>query len=181
MYALVRKIKPKIIIETGVYHGCSTSMFLIALDKNKKGKLISIDKCDTENLGKFIPEKVKYRWELKKGLTKDILPTINKKIDIFFHDSTHTYSNMMMEYQWAINHLRQNKLLMSHDIGTNNAFFDFAKKYNFNFYLIKTIKSNSHFGVGLIIKDKKPILKNVNINKYLNFKKGEDWNECPRD
>jgi hypothetical protein len=42
-YSLVRKYKPEILVETGVYSDISTLCLLIALQKNNYGKLYSID------------------------------------------------------------------------------------------------------------------------------------------
>ena len=42
-YALIRELKPKLIVETGTASGSMTSFILSALSKNKTGKLISID------------------------------------------------------------------------------------------------------------------------------------------
>ena len=43
LYLLVRKYKPKVILETGVANGISTYFILKALHLNGSGKLISID------------------------------------------------------------------------------------------------------------------------------------------
>lgn len=43
LFALVRKRRPEIIVETGVYHGVSTVSMLLALDANDAGVLYSID------------------------------------------------------------------------------------------------------------------------------------------
>ena len=43
LYFLVKKLKPKIVIETGVAAGVSSYFILKAMHENKKGKLISID------------------------------------------------------------------------------------------------------------------------------------------
>ena len=42
-YYLIRKLKPEIIVETGVWHGISTAYILLALKANSSGKLFSID------------------------------------------------------------------------------------------------------------------------------------------
>lgn len=48
------------------------------------------------------------------------------KVDIFLHDSEHTYDNMMFEYATAWDYLPKGGLLLSHDISWNNAGRDFA-------------------------------------------------------
>lgn len=43
LYALVRKYRPKTIVETGVYNGVSTASLLLALHENGSGTLSSLD------------------------------------------------------------------------------------------------------------------------------------------
>lgn len=43
VYAIVRVLKPEIVVETGVASGLSSAYILQALEENRKGKLYSID------------------------------------------------------------------------------------------------------------------------------------------
>lgn len=43
LYALVRKLEPDTVVETGVYHGVSTASILVALADNDSGTLHSLD------------------------------------------------------------------------------------------------------------------------------------------
>ena len=115
LYVVVRARKPKIIIETGVASGKSTAIILLALEHNKKGRLISIDlpnpkgkvledgaKTSTYKYktGWLVPQYLRKRWNLKIGDSVKVLPKVIKnlkKIDIFFHDSLHTYSHVKKE------------------------------------------------------------------------------------
>ena len=45
-YALVRKLQPDSVVETGVYNGVSTASILAALDRNGHGRLHSIDRSE---------------------------------------------------------------------------------------------------------------------------------------
>ena len=65
------------------------------------------------------------------GKSSDVLPPLVKelsKVDIFLHDSEHTYKNMMLEYSTVWPYLSEGGFLISHDIGWNDAFEDFANK-----------------------------------------------------
>ncbi len=44
------------------------------------------------------------------------------------HDSEHTYENMQWEFRTAWKCLRKGGLFLSHDVGANEAFFDFMKE-----------------------------------------------------
>ena len=49
------------------------------------------------------------------------------EIDIFLHDSEHSYKNMLWEFQTAWTYLKVGGLLLSHNIDSNNAFSDFCR------------------------------------------------------
>lgn len=171
LYSIVRAYKPAIIVETGVARGISSAFILCAMNENRKGHLYSIDlppymaydKIDkekfhvlkdgqrhkiTENLvGDFVPEYLKDRWTLILGDAKTKLPELLKKInkiDIFFHDSLHTYEHMLFEYETAWPHITKNGLLISHDVLWNEAFLEFSKKVN--------LKPSIYYSLGVIKK-----------------------------
>ena len=145
LYVMVRILNPATVVETGVSAGVSSAFILKALHDNNRGTLYSIDlpRYDQEHIpngvsplppgkgpGFVIPQDIKGRWVLKIGKSKDILPIfLNEinKVDIFIHDSEHTYENMMFEYATVWDYLPKGGLLLSHDIGWNTAFKDFAQ------------------------------------------------------
>jgi len=131
LYALCRKVKPDVVVETGVASGVSSSYFLCSLKKNDSGVLYSIDFTWHEGeSGWIIPKNLRDRWQLIMGRSSSELPPLLnrlKAIDIFLHDSEHTYRNMLFEYQIAWTHLRLSGLLLSHNIDTSDAFPVFCK------------------------------------------------------
>lgn len=140
IYSLVRALKPERITETGVANGISSRYILSALEKNGRGRLVSID-CVPEGAPDFLPEgkqagwlvppALRGRWEFVAGKTSEKLPALLERdgtIDIFIHDSEHTYDNMLFEYRAAWPHLRAGGLLLTDDAGLTYAFEDFAEK-----------------------------------------------------
>ena len=138
LYKLCKILKPELIIETGVAYGVSSSYILKALHENNKGKLISIDSVfrpwqSKEMIGAAIPKNFRDRWELKIGTSKDLLENILKNfssIDVFLHDSLHTYKNMLFEFQKSWPFIKEGGFLLSDDVTNNNAFSDFCKSLN---------------------------------------------------
>jgi hypothetical protein len=58
------------------------------------------------------------------------IKSINE-VDIFYHDSDHSYDNQMLEYCAAWEILNSEKgVLLSDDVNWSNAFLDFCKKVN---------------------------------------------------
>jgi len=138
LYVACRILKPQAVVETGVKEGFSSSFILAALEMNKQGRLYSIDLPnrpgqelkENESTGWLVPEKFKARWNLIFGSSRDKLPGLLeglRKIDIFFHDSDHSYKNMMFEFNLAWEHIRPDGYLISDDVTENKAFTDFVK------------------------------------------------------
>ena len=148
LYVLVRALKPDIFVETGVSGGESSTFILQAMEDNKKGKLYSVDfpqaivekglttiSPEETSSGWLIPDYLKHRWDLTLGKSEDVLSPLLKKlgkIDIFFHDSLHTYDHMLFEYNTCWNYIKDNGILISDDIAVMNGrghspFVDFGK------------------------------------------------------
>lgn len=163
LYALCRFLKPHIVVETGVGLGISSKFILQALQDNGFGELYSIDYPGSNYLsdagirinersytsqvdlpGYLIPDHLRKHWTLLLGKSRDKLPSLCKRlgeIDLFFHDSEHTYQNMMEEYETVWPYLRENGILVSHDIDWNGAFNEFTEKNN-----CSAIISRNRFG-----------------------------------
>ena len=55
-------------------------------------------------VGWLVPENLQKRWILRLGYAREVLPQLKKEmdsIDIFLHDSLHTYEHMTFEYEFA--------------------------------------------------------------------------------
>jgi hypothetical protein len=124
IYLLVRSMKPDVVVETGVCYGASTAYILQALAQNRRGALYSIDlgnSFDEPPNDFFIPRYLRDRWHLIIGDSKQKLPELLARlgrIDLFHHDSLHTYEHMMWEYDTCFPHLRDHGVLSSHDVRT---------------------------------------------------------------
>ena len=133
LYLLCKITKPEQVVETGVAYGLSTMYVLQALEENKKGSLHSIDGVFSpwqtkEMIGTAIPSNLKNRWNFHFGSsTKNLNNVLSSmsSVDIFLHDSLHTYKNMMFEFEMAWPYISSGGFLISDDVGDNNAFYDF--------------------------------------------------------
>lgn len=132
LYLICKIIKPKKVVETGVAYGLSSSHILQALNENNYGELHSIDYSfrpweSKQMIGAIIPDYLKNRFNLVYGIASKKLKQLlndNPEIDIFIHDSDHTYKNMMFEYNTSWPHIKKGGLLISDDV--TNAFYDFS-------------------------------------------------------
>lgn len=139
LYIICRVIRPKIVVETGTGHGFSSSFIIQALEDNGYGELYSIDLHYRNGIsvpigkqpGWVIPEYLKHRFHLFLGESTRIMPKLLRKlgkIDIFIHDSRHTYRTMIKEYETVLPYLRKDGLLLSHDVKVNDAFLDLCDR-----------------------------------------------------
>lgn len=147
-YGIIRELRPSVIVETGTATGSMTSFLLAALNRNRHGKLISIDlpahsgqltmdiTVAPEDVGYWIPVQYRERWDYRPGDAKVLLPGIlsENRVDVFIHDSLHTRSHMAFEYAVARALLPPNALIMSDDILWNDAFQSFTALHRLNAY-----------------------------------------------
>lgn len=138
LYFLVRFSRARIIVETGVASGISSAYILQALDDNGGGQLFSIDLPNADPLaevpesrgtGWMVPATLRKTWDLRLGDSRQLLPAVldeRSPIDIFLHDSLHTYEHMTWEFETAWPRLRADGLLISDDVSMNAAFDDFC-------------------------------------------------------
>lgn len=140
LYFIVRCAQPEVMVETGVAHGVSSWTILNALHRNGKGKLYSIDlpnqdlrSYNPENIrqgsGWVVPDLLRQRWELRLGPSQELLPKLIAElgsIDIFFHDSDHSYENMLFEFRAVYQAVKKNGLILSDDVHKNTSFTEFV-------------------------------------------------------
>jgi predicted O-methyltransferase YrrM len=122
LYLVVRAAKPRVVVETGVLYGASSAHILAALARNGEGELYSIDLPNESHEPPhdfLVPDELSGRWTLVVGDSRCELPTLLRRlstIDLFYHDSLHTFQHMTWEYQAALPHLTARGILSSHDV-----------------------------------------------------------------
>jgi predicted O-methyltransferase YrrM len=135
-YAIVRALRPETIVETGVANGVSSAHVLLALHNNRQGILHSIEIGDSAYLpagrepGWVVPDWLRGRWRFHLGDARQILPQLVRELpslDLFTHDSLHTYEHMKFEFEQAFPCLRPGGILIADDALWNEAFWDFAR------------------------------------------------------
>jgi predicted O-methyltransferase YrrM len=141
LYAVVRATKPRVIVETGVASGISSTHILRALAANGTGTLHSIDLPNVQRgsglpqgrtSGWIVPDSLRRRWKLYIGDTRELLPKLLgtlDHVDLFLHDSDHSYEAMLFEFEQAFPKLEYGGLLMSDDVHLHSAWDDFCAKH----------------------------------------------------
>ncbi len=134
LYAAVRAVKPRIVVETGTAAGASAAYILSALNANARGELHSIELAtDRENVAGLVPETLKQRFTLHLGDSLEIMPEIGRLTggyDLFVHDSDHRYPHMTAEYELALSCLApEGGVICSHDVLASNAWRLFLRRH----------------------------------------------------
>jgi predicted O-methyltransferase YrrM len=152
LYWLVRRLKPRTVVQTGVSNGLSSAYIMLALAKNgPEGRLHVIDLPyifdptdphwtqtgflhgvvipQGKSSGWLVPDIYRDRFSVEVGDAKELLPPLIDRlgpIDMFFHDSDHTYHHMMFEFDQAMRKLAPNSVIVADDISWNTSLWDFA-------------------------------------------------------
>jgi predicted O-methyltransferase YrrM len=163
LYWLVRSQKPKTIVQTRVCNGLSSAFMMLALAKNgPEGRLRVVDLApvfdptdsawtvkdkaygvvipEGKSSGWMVPDAYRDRFEVWNGDAKVLLPKLVDKvdaIDMFYHDSDHTYNHMMFEFRQAKRKLRPGGLIVGDDISWNASVWDFADEFGVPSYNFK--------------------------------------------
>ena len=163
LYWLVRRLKPETIVQTGVCNGLSSAFMVLALVKNGgdsrlhaidlpavfdprdpswtiKDKVYGVVVPEGKSPGWMVPDGYRDRMTVKGGDAKLLLPKLIDElpgVDIFYHDSDHTYNHMAFEFREAKRKLRAGGLIVADDIAWNASVWDFADTYRVPSYNFK--------------------------------------------
>ena len=134
LYGLTRWLRPAVLVESGGFIGMSSAFILKALadEQLATSKLYSIELSEDCEQGALIPEELRssdgfvpMRGRIEDFLRSDQLP---QSMDMFLHDSSHSYDHMLWEFRQFWPRLRDGGLLVSHDVQMNAAFPEFVAK-----------------------------------------------------
>lgn len=137
-YCAVRILKPRLTIETGVSDGLGAAVLLRALQRNAEegfpGRLVGIDIDPTS--GWLLDAELRQGYELVIEDSKLALPRVLKgqQLDLFIHDSNHTYEHEMREYELIESALAPNAVLLSDNAHAVSTLEDYAARRGRPYY-----------------------------------------------
>lgn len=144
LYYIVRRLKPNVVIESGVSAGISTRSILEALEKNKKGDLYSSDLqlyLDKKDIGILVTKELRHRWKLFDKGDEINLPIILKQIneiDIVYYDSGKSYSGKKIFFDKILSNFTPNVIIVD-DIDRDYWFRDFTKKNSYDYIVFGNV------------------------------------------
>lgn len=128
----VKLLKPKIVVETGIANGISSRRILSSFKSQSlsESRLYSMD-IDLKVLSSDLESNSQFKFLKidRKNNFEKALKAVPGLIDIFFHDSYHSYHNQYLEYCLAWERLSPCGIIISDDINWSNAFLDFCEHW----------------------------------------------------
>ena len=157
LYLVCRLLRPETVVETGVAYGLSSAFILTALDVNQRGTLSSVDLPPlggdaTRLQGVLIPNRLRHRWTLYSGTSRRLLPGLlaGTRVDVFVHDSLHTYRTMQWEFESVWPHIPVGGALIADDIEGNRAYEEvLARGAAFSWVVRQALKPSALFGIAI--------------------------------
>ncbi len=151
LYAIVRAVRPRVILETGVSSGVSSAHLLLAVRKNRSGHLISIDLPTRQagtrlrrgesivsippgrSSGWAIPAGLRRGWDLRVGDARELVPAAVRRLrglDLFLHDDRHTPEHLDFELATIEPILAEGAIVLADNTAwTGDAFDRFAARH----------------------------------------------------
>jgi hypothetical protein len=117
-YALVRALRPNHVVETGTDKGLGSCVVAAALLRNGSGKLTTID--ISSSAGYLIAGRYAHVVEMRRGDSLDLLPLLDDRIDLFFHEVHSSAEQERAEYEAISPLIGKNTVLVSDNGKSNN-------------------------------------------------------------
>ncbi len=157
-YALIRLLKPKVVVETGIDKGLGTIVMASALIRNKQegfpGKIFGVD--INPAAGFLIQNKYKEVSEILYGDSLTVLKEFQPTIDLFINDSDHSEEHEAAEYDIIQNRLSSNSVVIGDNAHVTDKLFQFSIKTGRQFlFFQENPKDHWYPGCGIGVSYKK--------------------------
>lgn len=131
LYALVRRLRPRIVIEMGVGNGHSSYYILRALQANGDGRLYSFD--IVKEAGTLLSDDERRLWEFRLVHRQREARSLEAHLadlpraDLCFHDAGHGYLAQYLEFARLYEHLAEGGTLVLDDVDASYGLIDFCR------------------------------------------------------
>lgn len=135
-YALVRMLKPRLVIESGIDRGMGTCILAAAILRNtqegREGKVIGLD--INPYAGAYIGGIYQTVIETVYRDSLEYLRSMNHEVDLFIHDSDHSWEHEMGEYESVKGKLTPDGVLVSDNAQASDCLHEFACRNAMRFW-----------------------------------------------
>lgn len=133
-YAIIRAIEPENVVETGTHLGLGSCVIAAALLRNGHGRLNTID-IDADS-GHLIGQPWASVIDRRVGSSIDELAKM-RDVDMFLHDSLHTYDYESRELAAVEPNLRADAIVLSDNAHDSAALSDWAERSGRHYLFFK--------------------------------------------
>jgi predicted O-methyltransferase YrrM len=141
-YAIIRTMRPRHVVESGVDRGLSSCGFAAALirnpDEGHPGRLTALD--IDRDAGALIGGECASVIDLRLGDSIATLAKSTSPVDVFLHDSDHRYEHQSPEYRAVAGCLTEKGLLMNYHGGL--ALSDYARSSGRRFLVFREVPAD---------------------------------------
>lgn len=153
-YAIIRAIKPKLVIETGVDKGLGSCVIGAALLRNKsegfEGTYYGTD--INPNAGFLFKSPYDQVGKILYGDSIESLKKMNETIDVFINDSDHSENYEADEYETIKNQLSASAYIIADNAHCNTKLHEFALKTNRKFlFFQEVLKDHWYSGASIAV------------------------------
>lgn len=131
---LIKENRPSIVVETGFGNGSSARAILSAFKEYglNNSKLYSFDIDPIVASSELVNDPQFKLLLISRYSPKEFRDKMYQigKIDMFYHDSNHSYQHQMFEYKTVWELLNDGGILSSDDVHSTDAFIDFSEIVN---------------------------------------------------
>jgi hypothetical protein len=164
-YVICRALRPAVVVETGVAYGVTSAFILQALEVNARGTLYSVDlpplhPHSDQFVGSVIPQGMRSRWQLHRGSGQRVLPGLLPtlpRVDVFIHDSLHTFQNIQAELELVTPRLNHRAVVLVDDIQDNRAYAQWVDRAHPTYWaVVGEMVKPALFGVAVFGTEPEP-------------------------
>lgn len=162
-HALVLHRKPKVIVDLGVFEGCSTFAMGLALKRLGSGKIYAVDSWQGDmHIGNYNDRVYRVFLEQRDalGLRDYVIPMkmlfseahriVNEQVDILHVDGIHTFRAARSDFLLFRDHLAPGAVVMFHDV-YNNEFPSMHILWKYLSMQYRSHRLEHSSGLGLIL------------------------------
>lgn len=153
-YAIVRAMKPQVVIETGVEKGLGATVLCAALLRNQKeGRTGRYFGTDIDRAaGMLLAEPYKAMGEILYGDSLASLEALDVEIDLFINDSDHSSDYEAAEYRLVAPKLSERAVIIADNAHVTDELYLFAQSTGRQFLFFREEPANHWYlgaGIGL--------------------------------
>jgi len=151
-YAIVRALKPKLVVETGVDKGLGALVICAALLRNEAegipGKYLGTD--INPDAGFLLTDTFLRMGKVITGDSLESLGKLDESIGVFINDSDHSAEYEAREYELIGPYLAAEGVILGDNAFVTDKLYQYSKKYGRKFLYFQEEPANHwHHGVGL--------------------------------